>query len=374
MKQIKVLHVATAFQSIVTILAGKLRILSTREGIVCHAASSPDPEEARVPAVRHFAIDIPRTIRPWRDIEAVIRLRAVIRENGYDIVHTHTAKAGMAGAFAARLCGTPCVHTYHGLPFFYGQSTALHNLYKVLETGACRIRSAVLSQNRTDFDALKGMKSIRCPVFFEGNGVDAGQIEKSSLAQSGAAGPVFSQGKTKIICVARLEPVKRLETVINAVQFLNRAGVASECVIAGKGALRADLERLIAVRNLERSVKIVYTPFIHALVKQADVAVLASEKEGIPRGLMEAMALKKPVVATDVVGTSELVVNGETGILVPYGNQHAFNEALKKLSLDKNLREKYGQAGHKRIREHFDENKIVDLWVDIYKRVLKIAV
>lgn len=86
------------------------------------------------------------------------------------------------------------------------------------------------------------------------------------------------------------------------------------------------------------------------------------------------MALKKPVVATDVVGTNELVVNGKTGFLVPFGDQHAFNAALRKLAMDKSLRERYGEAGYKRVTEEFDENKIVDLWIDVYKRVLGISV
>ena len=64
-----------------------------------------------------------------------------------------------------------------------------------------------------------------------------------------------------------------------------------------------------------------YTPFIHSLIAKADAVILTSKKEGLPRGLLEAMALQKPVVATDVQGTRELVVNGVTGILVPFNDQ-----------------------------------------------------
>jgi glycosyltransferase involved in cell wall biosynthesis len=374
MEKITVLQVATAYQSVVTILDNKLRLLAGRGDVVCHAASSPDPADTRPPAVHYLAVAIPRSIRPWHDIMAIAKLSKILRKNKYDIVHTHTAKAGMVGAIAARLTGTPTVHTYHGLPFFSGQNKILYSLYKLFEINACRFRSAILSQNKMDFEALKGMKSIQCPVFFEGNGVEVSQIEKSASENSACVERMFTSGKTRIVCIARLEPVKHLETVINAIQFLNQSGLASECVIAGKGALQGDLERLISVRNLDRSVKIVYSPFIHSLIQQADIAVLSSEKEGIPRGLMEAMALKKPVVATDVVGTNELVVNGKTGFLVPFGDQHAFNASLRKLIMDKGLRESFGEAGYKRVIEHFNENKIVDLWMDIYGQILRLPI
>lgn len=286
MPKIKLLVVATAYQSMVTILSGKLRLLAGHPAISLHVASSPDPDDARKPSGDFTSVSIPRTIRPFQDFLAIVALVRLMRKNRFDIVHTHTAKAGMAGAIAGWLTNTPTVHTYHGLPFFFAQNKILYVLYQVLEIVACRFRSAVLSQNRMDYEALKKMKSIRCPVFFEGNGVNAGQIEKSAGDNGAHVERMFSSGKIKIVCVARLEPVKHLETVINAVQFLNKSGSAGECVIAGKGPLKEDLERLISVRNLDRSVKIVYSPYIHSLIKLADIAVLSSEKEGIPRGLM----------------------------------------------------------------------------------------
>lgn len=364
----------TSYQSVVTILDSKLRLLGRQNNVVCHVASSGDSAERRNAAVPHIAVQIPRSVRPWQDLRAVVRLCRIIRKNGYDIVHTHTAKAGMVGAIAGWLAGTPTVHTYHGLPFFSTQNRISHALYKLLETIACRFRSAVLSQNKADFNTLKSMKSIRCPVYFEGNGIDPWHIRQNALESCKSVEHIFSKGKTRILCVARLEPVKHLETVLEAVRFLNMSGLPSECVIAGKGPLQEDLERLIVAKNLENSVRIVYSPFVHSLIDQSDIGVLSSEKEGIPRGLMEAMALRKPVLATDVLGTNELVVNGKTGILVPFGDQNAFNRALQTLVLEKNLRESYGEAGYERVLEHFSERRIVGLWMDVYGKILGLPV
>jgi glycosyltransferase involved in cell wall biosynthesis len=118
-------------------------------------------------------------------------------------------------------------------------------------------------------------------------------------------------------------------------------------------------------------VKIVYTPYIHSLISKADVVVLSSKKEGVPRSIMEAMALRKPIVATDVPGTNELVVNGETGILVPFGDQEALNEAALRLLIDKSLGAKLGEEGRTRVVSQYSGEKgIVALWVKTYEEVL----
>jgi glycosyltransferase involved in cell wall biosynthesis len=106
----------------------------------------------------------------------------------------------------------------------------------------------------------------------------------------------------------------------------------------------------------------------HGLIAGSDIVILCSEKEGIPRVLMEAMALGKPVVATDVIGTRELVVDGETGFLVPVGKIDMMAEKIQLLAYDVDMRVKMGAAGQHRVREHYDEKKIVDYLHEFYIR------
>jgi glycosyltransferase involved in cell wall biosynthesis len=94
--------------------------------------------------------------------------------------------------------------------------------------------------------------------------------------------------------------------------------------------------------------------------------VLCSEKEGIPRSIMEAMALEKPVVATDVMGTQEVVVNNETGFLIPLGNTDKFLDKIIELANDPELRIKMGQAGKKRVIENFNDVKIAQFLKNFY--------
>jgi glycosyltransferase involved in cell wall biosynthesis len=363
--------VTTAYQSVVTILDSKLRILSSQPDFeVIVASSGKDREETRIPAVPFFPIPIPRTIRPLRDMVAVAKILLLLKKQKVALIHTHTAKAGFVGAIAGKIYGIPVFHSYHGLPFFKGQRRSAYQLYRFLEVAISRFRTCLLSQNQSDFDTLKSIRSIRCPVFFEGNGIDAERIQNNSVSDTRFVESFYRPDSVKIACIARLEPVKHLSKMINAIEAIRDSQRRVHCIIAGKGPLRLWLDRYILEKNLQGTISILYTPFIHALIGLSDIVALSSEKEGIPRSLMEAMALKKPVVATDVLGTNELVQNGKTGLLVPFHDQDALNSALIRLVDDPALRKRLGDAGYHRIIEKFDEKKIVSFWSERYKSSL----
>jgi glycosyltransferase involved in cell wall biosynthesis len=367
--RIRVLVVVTTYQSVVTILDGKLQLLSRCNDLECHVVSSAEPDERRAAAVPHFSVEIPRSIRPLRDLAAVLKLYRIIRKNNYDIVHTHTAKAGMVGAIAGWLTGTPTVHTYHGLPFYEGQAAATYQIYRAIEIAASRLRKAVFSQTRRDGEVLKRLR-LSCPVYYEGNGVDAETVAQNAERDGASVKGLFSETGAKILCVARLEPVKNLSMVLDVAVTLKEQKTRFSLIIAGKGILAKALDAEIERKNLRDVVSIRYTPHIHALVKEADVVVLASIKEGIPRSIMEAMALGKPVVASDVGGTNELVIDGVTGFLTPLKDPGIFSERLVRLINDTELRNKMGHEGLARVEKEFNESTIVDTWCDCYRRVL----
>jgi|WetSurMetagenome_2_1015567.scaffolds.fasta_scaffold155135_1 glycosyltransferase involved in cell wall biosynthesis len=372
MDKIKLLVVVTAYQSVVTILDSKLRILSQQpEFNVIVVSSNKEIDENRIPAVPFIPIPISRAIRPYQDALAIVRLIILLKKSSISLIHTHTAKAGFVGAVAGSLCNIPVFHTYHGLPFYPGQNGLAYLLYKFLEVLASRFRTCLFSQNKIDFDTLRGMRSIRCPVYLEGNGVDVDLVQKKAKDDAGIVASIYSADTIKIACIARLEPIKHLEKVIEAVEALKNDRKEIQCIIAGKGPMRSSLEQSILRRNLQAVVSVLYTPYIHALIALADIVVLTSEKEGIPRSLLEAMSLRKPIVATDVVGTNELVQHEITGLLVPFHDQNALKRSLIRLIDDPALRRQFGEAGYYRIIEHYDEKRIVALWVDRYRRCLQ---
>jgi glycosyltransferase involved in cell wall biosynthesis len=372
---IKVLQIATTYQSLVSILDAKLRLLAANPGIDLSVVSSfEDPDETRRPPGKYYPIHISRTINLFEDAVSVVRLYRCIRRHKFDIVHTHTAKAGLVGALAGWLAGVPVVHTYHGLPFFNGQGRLQHAFFKFGEIALSRFRKALFSQNRQNYDQIKKIRLINRPVISEGNGILNDAIEYSAGMYREKVMGLFDSTMPHLLCISRLEPVKALEKVIDTVRYLRDNNAPVECIIAGKGFLKRALEDQIVKNNLEKSISIIYTPFIHSLIAKADVVVLTSKKEGVPRGLLEAMALQKPVVATNVQGTGELVVNGKTGILVPFDDQNALNKAVLKLLSDKPLQARLGSAGRARVLEGFSgEEDTVRLWVETYEKILRNA-
>jgi len=294
-----------------------------------------------------------------------------MRSHRFDVVHTHTAKAGIVGAVAARLAGVPLVcHTYHGLPFYEGQRPVVYRIYRAMEMFFSRFRQVIFSQNKRDFETLKAIPPIAGKVVFEGNGVDVETVRANAERDRKAGEALFTGTGARILCCARLEQVKRLEKVAGLMEALKARGIAAQCVIAGKGEEQARVEGLIREKGLAETVKIVYTPSIHALIAASNIVVLTSEKEGIPRSLMEAMALGKPVVATDVLGTNELVKDGETGWLVQLEDQEALRERVEGLIRDPELRRKMGGAGLKRVTAAFSDKAIAELWIETYRRSL----
>jgi glycosyltransferase involved in cell wall biosynthesis len=371
--KIKLLIIVTSYQSVVTILESKIALLAQNQEVDVSVASSDDDQnENRKTACVFFPVQSPRTIQPFNDLKAIFRLIWIIKKNKFNIIHTHTAKAGIVGAIAGRFCKVPVLHTYHGLPFYSNQNNYAHFLYKSIETAASKIRQAVFSQTRHDLKEIACLKGFNCKSYYEGNGVCVEHVIDNGNRHLPFVDAVFSASdQIHILCVARLEPVKHIETVIASIDYLNSKGSKIDCVIAGKGPVKDSLESLIKKKNLENQIKILYTPYIHSIIKKSDIVVLSSIKEGIPRSIMEAMCFKKPALATNVAGTNELILDKITGFLTPFGDQKSFNEALEALAHNNDLRIQFGQAGFKRIVKEFTEHKIVALWTKTYNNILQ---
>lgn len=367
---IKVVHTVTSYQSVKTILYSKLKGLGNYQELNVSVISSLEDEQDNSSSpVRHIKVNIARSIKPIQDIKSIYQMYKVLKSEKFDIVHSHTAKAGFITAFAAKLAKVPIIcHTSHGLPFFEGQNKISYFLYYYLEKLACKCRHFIFTQNKKDLDACIKLMGDKEKVAYEGNGVDIDFVTESAKGQLEKALNVFPDNNSlKISLLSRLEPVKRVKDFIEIIKKAKEKGLTFSCVIAGDGILKNDLENLIRESNLKDNINLIgFCSYPHGLILNSDLVVLCSEKEGIPRSIMEAMALKKPVVATDVMGTQEVVVNNETGFLIPLGNTDKFLDKIIELANDPELRIKMGQAGKKRVIENFNDVKIAQFLKNFY--------
>jgi glycosyltransferase involved in cell wall biosynthesis len=348
-----------------------MRLLDTFDDLDVIVIASPpvDRKEGRS-VVRFVPVPIARTIKPWSDLKSVWSLWRVLRREKPDVVHSHTSKAGIIAAVAGKLAAIPLVcHTHHGLPFSEEQNTLIDLFYYIIEKIACRFRDYLFSQNARDIPQCIRLMGNKSNVLFENNGVDIEFVRWSADEQFSEATKEYPGEGIRCALLSRLEPVKRVADFLRVVDRLKRKGVAVSCVVGGMGFLEKQLREQVTELRLDDCVNMVgFSDHPHGLIAGSDIVILCSEKEGIPRVLMEAMALGKPVVATDVIGTRELVVDGETGFLVPVGKIDMMAEKIQLLAYDVDMRVKMGAAGQHRVREHYDEKKIVDYLHEFYIR------
>ncbi len=177
---------------------------------------------------------------------------------------------------------------------------------------------------------------------------------------------------SRIVCVARLVPFKRVDLLLAACALLQARGVEFRCTIVGDGRSRHEIEAQRARLRLEQTVELVGAAEqarVRAWWRRATVAALASDSEGMPVSLMEAAACGVPAVATAVGGIPELIEDGVTGILTPPGDAGKLAAALERLLRDPELATRFGVAARRRAEEHFSVTRQVDrllhLWTGL---------
>ena len=176
--------------------------------------------------------------------------------------------------------------------------------------------------------------------------------------------------KNAILTVARLHQEKGLDVLIRACRLLKDQGISFSCSIIGKGDEKENLERLIQELGLTGEVKLLGQKMsgeLFELLKKSTLMVLPSRLEGIPVSLMEAMALKTPVISTAIYGIPELIEDGKSGFLVPPDRPELLAEKIKALVSDENLRKRFAESGYQKVREDFNLQKETDKLLNLWK-------
>lgn len=377
----KVLHITTIDFTIKKMLIDKLDQLK-KYGYDIETMSDNTGLSSSIGAAGyvHHEVKISRTIKPFEDIKSLLNVFSFLKTNNYDIVHTHTAKAGVIGRIAARLAGVPIVvHTSHGLPFYRDQSRLKNIIYKNLELIASRFSDGYFSQNHEDLNEIKSIVANGSLIGYEGNGVVLQKIdnhpklspdEKARLRkQLGVDNDSFL-----FLMGARFEKVKNHQMLIQALAEVS-VKYPYNVLLAGEGPLLEQVQRKVEIYGLNDKVKFLgFRDDILDLLQVVDAVILTSEKEGIPRIIMEAMSLGTPVLATDVLGTRELVVNGQTGELLPLNDHEKLARRIE-FWMNPNSKgqlQKYVFASRKRIEKEFTEEIVASRIHKFYQQLIEL--
>jgi glycosyltransferase involved in cell wall biosynthesis len=295
---------------------------------------------------------------PVDDLRALLALIRHMRRFRPDVVHTHTAKAGMLGRLAARIAlgrAPVVVHTYHGhvLRGYFGPR--VEAVYRRLERGLARLStrlvavSAATASELVDLGVAPRAQFVTVPIGLELDALLALPAERDAAA----AGP-----ELVATFVGRLVAIKRVDVLIDALALARRAGAAVRLDVVGDGELRAELEARAA--PLGDAVRFLgFREDIPAVVAASDVAVLSSDNEGTPVALIEAAAGAVPAIATTVGGVADIVVDGVTGWTVPPGDPAALAAALVAAAGDRAAVRARGAAARRHVAARYDAGRLV---------------
>ena len=293
------------------------------------------------------AISPQRRPAPLADLRSLLRLLPLVRRA--DVIHGHSAKAGFIARLAAALAGrrAHCVFTPHGWSFWAADGVVAR-IYLGMERLAARWCKTIVAvaefERRAGRDAGVGHESQYRVI---PNGVELDRFE-------GEPRPVPG----RIVMVGRLAPPKRHDLAIDAVRRLRASHPDVELHLVGDGPDRQRIESL--ARAAGDAVRLLGTrEDIPGLLAEAAVVLLASDYEGAPLSIIEAMAAGVPVVAARVAGIPELVVNGVTGVLVEPGDGEALADAIASLLDDPERAAALGRAGRERAQAHYSRDAMI---------------
>jgi len=318
-------------------------------------------------------------ISPLNDLSALFTLVGEVHRFQPDIVHTHTAKAGLLGRMAALIAGNPrpvVVHTYHGhvLEGYFG--VVGNRLFRAAEKLLGRVSDRLVGVSDAtvaDLVRLGVAARERFAVIPLGLNLDRflaveradGQYVRDAL---GAAPDTFLA-----VVVGRLVPIKRVDLALRALARLRLDGVPAMLAVVGDGELRKELTELAVNLGLTDAVHFLgYRSDIAEIMAASDVALLTSDNEGTPVSLIEAAAAARPAVATAVGGVSE-VVSPNTGELAPAGDHLGLAAGLALLANDPALRRERGALAREHVRSRYSAKRLLADIDNLYDELIREA-
>jgi glycosyltransferase involved in cell wall biosynthesis/ribosomal protein S18 acetylase RimI-like enzyme len=379
-RRVRVAHLTTTDLTLRYLLLGQLRRLA-EEGYEVTAISAPGPNSAAIKAAGVKHLPWLNATRSWNlvaDLRAFAELVRLLRRERFDLVHTHNPKPGVMGRVAARLARVPLVvNTVHGL--YATPEDPLVKRIAVLGLEGLAARCSDLEMYQSEED-LRWARHIRLvpPGRSEllGNGTDLKRFDPDRIGPERAAElraelglPV---GALVVGAVGRLVAEKGYRELFAAARAVRARDPNVRFLVVGS----PDLDKADAITEAEQGQAAADVCFagwrddVHDLLAVMDVFVLASWREGMPRSAIEAAAMARPLVLTDIRGCREVARHDREALLVPPRDPGALVTAISRLAGDPALRARLADAARRRAQERFSEEAVAGKVAGAYRRLL----
>jgi glycosyltransferase involved in cell wall biosynthesis len=378
---VRVAHIATTDLSLEHLLLHQLEALrSAGYDTVGISASGPGAQALEAAGTRHIAVPMSRRFTPLTDLRGLFELWRVFRRERFDIVHTHTPKAGLLGQYAALLAGVPLrAHTIHGLTFHGPLNPRVRFALVLLERVTMLFSNHNFCQSAEDIPVVIQEKISRADrVELIGNGIDLALLDPSLQPPAKRSRTREALGLTnehKVVgVIARLVAEKGYFEMFRAAQRIREREPRARFIFVGglepekADAIKLDTLKEFGLQHVAQFLG--HRRDVPDLLAIMDVHVLPSHREGFPRSPMEASAMGIPSVVTNVRGCRQTVDDRVTGRLVPAKDASALAEAILELLGDPDLRRRYGAAARQKALREFDERVVFRRITSAYERLL----
>ncbi|OYQ63073.1 glycosyltransferase family 1 protein [Pseudanabaena sp. SR411] len=300
-----------------------------------------------------------QSINPWLDWQTLWFIVETIRQLQPDIVATHSSKAGILGRLAAKITNIPCVFTAHGWAFTDGIPEPNRSVYEVIEKWVEPITDKVICVSENDRQiALKAGMSADKLVMIHYGIEDVPHHLRSSHQ---------SNDTVRILMVARFDAQKDYATLIKAFKSIENA----QLELLGSGPKLEEIKTMVSQMNMTDRVNFRgFCSNVSEMLPQGDIFTLITNWEGFPYAIIEAMRAEMPIIASQVGGVAESVIDGITGYCVPRGDVETLRNRLEKLVNDAQLRREMGIQGRQKYEAELTLEQMCTKTLNIYQDVI----
>jgi glycosyltransferase involved in cell wall biosynthesis len=338
------------------------------------APGGPLVDQTVEKGLRHLAVPLEKKF----SLRSIGKIAAILGENEVDILHTHGGYAGLYGRWAARRSRTPVVvHTLHGIHYLHCRNPAVRRLFIHLERRCSRFTDRLILVSYADLGrAIKHRLAPQDRMSVILNGIALPEGPSSESREEKRRELNLKPGEAVVGTIARLHRQKGVLFLLLAAPMILDRFPEARIVIAGDGPLDKRLRQ--KARGLGLGDRVLFLGArtdAGEVLALFDIFVLPSLWEGLPFVLVEAAALGKPIVSTAVDGTSEVIDDGKTGILVPPRAPHALAEAVIALLADRNKASRLAERAKAVIPARFPLQRMVEqtqtLYLKLYQKKIQ---
>ena len=319
-------------------------------------------------------INFSRSINLPAALISLGQLIKLMKKNKFTLVHVHTPMAAFLGRLAAKLTHTgPVLYTAHGFHFYEGAPWYYWILIYPAEYLARKWTDGLIVMNQEDYENAQriGFQPKKNLFFVHGVGVDLKKINNISFSNKGIKKELNIKEEDIIISyIAEFIPNKNHIFLLKAWEKIAKEFNSIHLLFIGKGRYLNNLKKQVEQNSLPRVYFLGYRNDVPQILNKTDILTLVSKREGLSRSIMEAMALGKPIIASNIRGNRDLIKDGENGFLVELGDVDSLVSALKKLINNAKLRANMRKVSLKKIKEYDIEKVLIEM-ASIYNSYLE---